>query len=231
MYAFMFSIAFIVYLANKTDLGRKQVLILSNILRLCGIKCKIDQYYKNDIILSWPQWVSHKIDKCISKKGYILLEISQTMYDILNNPDNPLVTMVDGFIDCQGIRHYLQNNTSHFVPFYIDEVPSCTPHGLSAITPHSLSAMTVYNFPFSKLPKLFTSDSFPNFNQKDVHQLLDSPDFASLRSLVAKLNKQQEIPPPDIQPYSENLCISTVAILYKKLHQVAITKGIYLCVV
>ena len=105
--------------------------------------------------------------------------------------------MTKGHIYCQAFRYYLYHNSQNILPFCIDDTSS-------DFIPRILLERTHYNFPFSKLPQKFTSGSkvsFPNFDHKDVEQLLANPDFASLRSLVATLIKQQEIcRPPVCQP-------------------------------
>ena len=186
------------YLINKSDHNRRQILILSDILCCYGIDCNIDQYHSTKDIISWPQWVSQQIDKCIAEGGYILLECSQVMCNILGNPDNPPIKMVAGHIDCQTIRCYLHHKTKNFLPFFIDEVSS-------DLIPSSLSERTPYCFPFSKLPKVFTSDSYPNFTKEDAEQLIVNPDFTSLRSLVAMVTKQQEICQPNIGSLGKKL--------------------------
>ena len=197
-----FSLAFIVYLINQTDHNRKQILILSQILCCCGIDCNMDQYHSTENIISWPLWVSQQIDNCISKGGYILLECSRMMYNILCSSYNPPIKMVAGHIDCQNIRHYLHHNTKSVLPFFIDEVSSC-------FIPQSLSEKTFYNFPFRKLPKIFTSESSQNLTEENVQELLANPDFTSLRSLVATMTKQQEICQPHIGPLGKKFDDST----------------------
>jgi len=180
---------------NKDD-NRRQILILSNLLNLCGIDCIIDQYYRTDgSIINWSDWVSTQMDSCISGGGYILLECSQNMYDLLErNSGNCRIEMADGHIFSQSFKYYLQHNVKSFLPFKIDD-------DSSSCIPHSLSERTLYHFPFSKLPQKFTcesGDSSCNLTPDDVVQLLDNPNFDSLRNLVATLTKQQEIPKPNL---------------------------------
>ena len=205
--------AFIVYVIDKDDDGRKQILTLSDLLCHCGINCIIDQYHCNDNILSWPQWVSKQIKSCISEEGYILLECSQVMFKRLYTDVNSTIKMVAGQIECLTFSYHLRKNTGRFIPFCIDGV------SLTVIPP-ILSEKTHYNFPFSKLPQKFLSGSkyaYPNYTQEDVQQLLANPDFASLRSLVATLTKQQEIYRPSICKTSKGLfglCIHNICMPY-----------------
>lgn len=192
-----FYLAFIVYFINENDVDRNKILTLSDLLCCCGVDCIIDQYHSNDNILSWPQWMSDQIERCISEEGYILLECSQIMFSVLKNSDNSPIRMTYGYIDCQTFKYFLRNKAKNILPICIDNVSS-------DFIPYNLSERIPYYFPFSKLPQKFTSGSkvsFPNFDHKDVEQLLANPDFASLRSLVATLIKQQEIcRPPVCQP-------------------------------
>ena len=144
--------AFIVYVIDKDDEGRKQILMLSDLLCCCGIDCIIDQYHCNDNILSWPQWVSQQIESCISEEGYILLECLQVMFNILDsNSINPPIKMIAGHIDCQTLRYHLHSKAESFLPFCIDGVSS-------TVIPHILSERTLYNFPYSKIPQNFFLD-------------------------------------------------------------------------
>ena len=189
------------YIIDKHDAGRKQILMLSDLLCCCGIDCIIDQYHGNDNILSWPQWVSDQIESCISEEGYILLECSQLMFDTLRSFDNPRITMIAGHIYCQSFRYYLNTKAQYILPFCIDGVSS-------NVVPRILSERTLYNFPYSKLPQKFFSglrNLSPNLTQEDVEQLFANDDFASLRSLVATLTKQQEIPRLTVHNASKEL--------------------------
>ena len=174
--------------------------MLSDLLCCFGINCIIDQYHRYDNILSWPQWVSEQIESCISEEGYILLECSQLMFNILSSSDNPPITMIAGYIYCQSFKHYLHTKAQYFIPFCIDGVSS-------TVIPHILSERTFYDFPFSKLPQFFSEPKSlpPSFTQDDVKQLLANDHFASLRSLVATLTTQQEICQPTVCKASKRL--------------------------
>ena len=169
--------------------------MLSDLLCCCGIDCVIDQYHGNDNILSWDQWVSKQIESCISEEGYILLECSQMMFNLLQSvSDNPRIEMAVGHIYCQTFKYYLHNKTKYFLPFCINGISS-------SVIPYILSERRTYNFPFRKLPQIFFSgskDSSPSFSQEDAEQLLANDDFASLKNLVATLTKQEEICQPTI---------------------------------
>ena len=196
-----FYLAFIVYFINENDVDRNKILTLSDLLCCCGVDCIIDQYHSNDNILSWPQWMSDQIERCISEEGYILLECSQIMFSVLKNSDNSPIRMTYGYIDCQTFKYFLRNKAKNILPICIDNVSS-------DFIPYNLSERIPYYFPFSKLPQKFISESnkdLPNYTQEEIKQLLAHPDFASLKSLVATLTGQQEICQPNVYRIGKQL--------------------------
>ena len=193
-----YSLVFIVYLVDKAVNAEKKIQILSKILHYCGIDCNIDQYFKSENILSWPQWISQQIESCIFKGGYILLECSEMMFNILKSSHNPTIEMAAGNIDGQTIGHHIRQSTNSFLPFCIDE-------DSSRFVPASLSGKAFYIFLYSKLPELFISG---DFTQDDVIQLLlTNPDFNSLNRLVATVTNQQVIIKPVIKPIGKTLTL------------------------
>ena len=176
--------AFIVYAKEEYDLYGEQVLQLSNLLNDCGINCDIDLYHINDNIPDWSFWVGKSVEYCIaSERSHVILVCSPTMITTLEErSDNARVEMVGGYIDRLALRHYLEEGAQKFVPLFIND------DSLTGCVPASLSGKTCYNFPCDKLTEMPENTT--------AKQILDHPDFASLRSLVATLTKQQEIPSP-----------------------------------
>lgn len=162
------------------------MLQLSNLLNDCGINCDIDLYHINDNIPDWSFWVGKNLQYCIaSEHSHVILVCSPTMIATLEErSDNARVQMVAGYIDRLALRHYLEEGAHKFVPLFIndDSLPGCVPP--------SLSGKTCYNFPYDKLTEIPDNAT--------AKQILDHPDFASLRSLVATLTKQQEILSPAV---------------------------------
>lgn len=190
-------VCFIVYINNEADPGRKQIHILSNLLCHCAVHCKIDQYYHNIAIPDWDQWISNQLQCCISLKGYILLECSQSMYNLLENMKvNNRIEMADAHVYSFTLRHILRTHTDRFIPFYIDDATS-------DYTPTCLASKTIYRLPISELPQDFVSEIL---EQKSVSnfQILEDSRFRSLRSLIATLTGQHEIPQPLIGKTCKN---------------------------
>jgi len=101
--------------------------------------------------------------------------------------DNIRVNMAVSHIDMLTLRHLLQQNIKHFLPLCIDDT-------FTSYIPLNLQRKTLYYFPFNKLPEKAIDQ-----------QLLKHPDFTSLKSLVATLTGQKEIPPPIVAQFSK-LC-------------------------
>ena len=157
------------------------MLYLSDFLRHCGVDCNIDQYYRNNVIADWSHWVSQSIQYCIAQNGHIMLVCSAAMFALLEDTDdNVRVNMATGHIDRLTLRNLLQQHTKHFLPLCIDDTST-------SYIPPSLRGKTVYHFPFNMLPQNSTAQ-----------QILDLPDFASVRMLIATLTEQQEIPVPNV---------------------------------
>ena len=174
-------IAFIIYAKEENDPNGEQVLYLSDFLRHCGVDCNIDQYYHNSNIMDWSHWVSQSVQYCIAQNGHIILVCSSAMYSLLEDTiDNIHVNMAAGYIDRLTLRNLLQQHVKHFLPLCIDDTST-------SYIPPNLRGKTVYHFPFDKLPQNGTAQ-----------QILDLPDFASVRRLIATLTGQQEIPVPNV---------------------------------
>ena len=185
------SLAFIIYVYKEADPDVKQCLVLSNLLCNCGIDCDIDQYYRNHDILDWVNWVSERINFCISRKGYILLECSQAMYTSLENTkDNHRIQMAVAHVDCFTLRNFIRKHTDRFIPFYTD-TKSCD------YTPGCLSLKPIYHLPINLLPENFALEILDKRSVLDL-TILENPNFVSLKRLVATLTGQQEIAKPAI---------------------------------
>jgi len=166
------------YAKEDHDPNGHQVLMLSDVLRHAGIDCDIDLYHINENIQDWSHWTSQYIQTCAAKKDYVLLVCTPKMITFLEESlDNLRIDMCVGYIDRLTLRNLLQKYTKNFIPL-IDPTSS-------HLVPPVLSGKITYQFPFSKVPLNITID-----------QLLDHPDFTSLKSLVATLSGQQENPPP-----------------------------------
>lgn len=178
--------AFILYAKEDYDAYGEQVLQLSNLLNNCGVHCDIDLYHLNDNIPDWSFWVGKNLEYCIaSENSHIILVCSSTMITTLEErSDNARVEMVGGYIDRLTLRHYLEKGAQQFLPIFIND------DSLTDCVPPSLSGRTCYYFPYDKLTKIPENST--------AKQILDHPDFASLRSLVATLTKQQEILSPPV---------------------------------
>ena len=185
-YLYTGSSAFILYSKEENDPQGEQVLCLSNLLCNCGINCDIDIYHTNDVdITDWAFWVGKSLEYHIySHYSYVILVCSSIMISTLEQRnDNACLRMVAGYIDRLTLRHYLQEGAHKFLPLFINN-PS------EEYVPPSLSGKTRYYFPYDKLVEMPENVS--------AQQVLDHPDFGSMRSLVATLTGQQEIPPPHL---------------------------------
>ena len=167
------------------------MLHLSDILRTCGVDCNIDQYYRNSNVTDWSHWVSQSIQYCISQNGHILFVCSPAMFAVLEDTaDNVRVNMAVSHIDRLTLRNHLQQHTEHFLPLCIDDTST-------SYVPPSLNGKTVYHFPYNKLPQ----DAI-------VQQILNHPDFTSLRRLIATLTGQQETPAPNVGPTGKSFTVA-----------------------
>jgi len=173
-----------VYTKEENDPLGDQVLCLSNLLNGCGIECDIDLYHNNDVVNDWSYWVGKRVEYHItSQYGYVILVCSPTMISILEETsENARVEMVAANIDRLTLRHYLQSGAKKFLPLFINDS--------SANVPPNLSGKTSYHFPYDKLSQL----------PRDIiaHQVIEHPEFASLRNLVATLTGQPEFPAPQV---------------------------------
>ena len=194
--------AFIVYANKKSDLDRQDILLLSNLLCRNGVDCTVDHYHSSSTVVDWDKWVTHQMDFCISQNGYVLLECSESMYSSLEVADqNPRIQMAAAHVYSLTLLQYIRKSTDRFIPFYIDDP-------LSELTPKLLLSKSIYHFPFSQL----TQDLLG----REQMSLLDyetffSPEFDSLRSLVAILTGQAETPKPKVgKPCKQRfvLCIA-----------------------
>ena len=114
------------------------------------------------------------------------------MFAVLEDTaDNVRVNMAVSHIDRLTLRNHLQQYTEHFLPLCIDDTST-------SYVPPNLKGRAVYHFPYNKLPQDAT-----------VQQILNHPDFASLRRLIATLTGQQETPAPNVGPTGK---LFTVAI-------------------
>ena len=177
--------AFILYTKEENDPHGEQVLCLANVLCNCGINCDIDLYHTNDNIPDWSFWVRKSLEYHIaSQYSYIILVCSFIMISTLEQRnDNARLQMVAGYIDSFTLRHFLQEDAHKVLPLFINN-PS------EEYVPPNLSGRTCYNFPYDKLDEMAENVS--------TQEVLNHPDFASLRSLVATLTGQREIPPPHL---------------------------------
>ena len=176
------------------------MLHLSDILRACGVDCNIDHYYRNSNVTDWSHWVSQSIQYCIGQNGHILLVCSPAMFAVLEDTtDNVCVNMVVSHIDRLTLRNLLQQYTEHFLPLCIDVTST-------SYVPPNLRGKTVYYFPYDKLPQDAT-----------VQQILDHPDFASLRRLIGTLTGQQETPAPNVGPTGKSCTIAIIQGIMIKL--------------
>ena len=185
------SSAFIVYAKEENDPYGDQVLCLSELLHNCGIDCEIDLYHidENNLdmnIIDWPYWVENNLKNyTASLHWHVILVCSPTMISMLDEEVDAHVEMVAAHIDSQILRQHLQQCTQKFLPLYINDP--------STDYPPSLSENAWYYFPYDKLYEM----------PEDItaHEVLDHPDFASLKRLVSTLtgHMQQEIPSPDLE--------------------------------
>ena len=179
--------AFILYSKEENDPHGNQVLCLSNLLCNCGINCDIDLYHTNDNIPDWSFWVGKSLEYHIySQYSYVILVCSPIMISTLEQMnENARLEMVAGYIDRLTLRYYLQEGACKVLPVFIN-------NRSDEYVPPSLSGRTHYYFPYDKL------DEMPE--NVTPQQVLNHPDFASLRSLVATLTGQQENLPPHLSP-------------------------------
>lgn len=178
------SSAFIVYAKEENDCYGDQVLALSHFLNDCGIACDVDLYHINENVIDWSFWVAKNMEHYYaSHHGYVIMVCSPTMISLLEErSDNARVEMVVANIDRLTFRYYLQQGVHKTFPLFINN-PSTN------YVPPILSGKTCYNFPYDKIP-----ENVP------AHELLNYPDFALMRNLVATLTGQHEIPAPSVGP-------------------------------
>ena len=167
------------------------MLHLSNLLRACGVDCNIDHYYRNSNVTDWSHWVSQSIQFCISQNGHILLVCSPAMFAVLEDTANNVhVSMAVSYIDQLALRNHLQQYTEHFLPLCIDD-------SSTSYVPPNLKGKTSYHFPYNKIPQGAT-----------VQQILNHPDFTSLRRLIGTLTGQQETPEPNVAPAGKSFTVT-----------------------
>ena len=172
--------AFIVYTKEEDDPDGDQVLCLSNLLIRCGISCDIDLYHTNDNILDWSSWVENNLKQC----SFIILVCSPTMYSVLvERNDSARVEMVAAYINRLILRQYLDQGVQKFLPV-------CTDKPSANFIPQILAGKTCYHFPYKLLSQIPEGTT--------AHEVLDYPNFALLRSLVATLTGQQVTLRPSI---------------------------------
>ena len=174
------------YAKEENDPGGDQVLCLSNLLSSCGISCDIDLYHTNDNLLDWSSWVADNLEHHIASQcSFIILVCSPTMYSVLvKRNDNARVEMAAAHINCLTLKHHLEQGVQKCLPVCINDPPA-------NCIPPILLRKTCYHFPYNKLLSEIPEGT-------TAHEVLDHPDFASLRSLVATLTGQQETPIPSI---------------------------------
>ena len=189
--------AFILYSKEENDPYGDQVLCLSNLLCNCGINCDIDLYHTNDNITDWSFWVGKSLEYHISSQySYVILICSPIMISTLEERnDNARLEMVAGYIDRLTLRHYLQIGAQRVLPVFINNRPD-------EYVPPNLSGRTRYHFLYDKLAEMPVDTP--------AQEVLNHPDFASLRSLVATLTGQQEILPPGIGPGKSQIVDSSI---------------------
>ena len=179
------SSVFIVYTKEDNDPNGDQVLCLSDLLTNFGIQCDIDLYHANENVMDWSFWVGKSLEYHIaSDRSYVIMVCSPNMISILEERNDIVrVDMVAGHIDRLTLRHYLQEGAHKFLPVIIND-PTAD------YIPPNLSGKTCYHFPYNKLCE----------TREDIsaNEVLDLPDFVSLRTLVATLTGQQENPAPDV---------------------------------
>lgn len=179
--------AFIMYSKEEYDPHGDQVLCLSNLLNNYGINCDVDLYHLNENIMDWAFWVGKSLEYySTSAYSYVILVCSPTMIATLEERnDNARVQMVGGYIDRLALRHHLQEGAQRVLPLFIN-------NSSAHYVPPSLSGKTWYHFPYDTLAELPEEIS--------PLQVLNHPDFTSLRSLVATLTGQPEhVPPGELQ--------------------------------
>ena len=166
------------YSKEDDDLEGSRVLVLSNLLRYCGVNCDIDLYYKtDDKISNWSLWVKEKIQCCLAhEKSHILLVCSPKLYKLLEEATyhkTPCIKMVTGQIDSFSLNTYLEEHVTKFLPVVINSASSKSVP--SNCVPRILARKTIYYFPY------------------DHKNILDNWDF---NSLVYALTGQNENDPP-----------------------------------
>ena len=176
------------YAKEENDPDGDQVLCLSNLLIRCGISCDIDLYHTSDNILDWSSWVENNLKLHIASQfSFIILVCSPTMFSALvERNDNARVEMAAAYIDRLTLKQYLQQGVQRFLPLCINDTSA-------NCIPPNLSGKTLYYFPYNKLLSEIPEGT-------TAPEVLDHPDFASLRSLVATLTGQQETAIPSIGP-------------------------------
>ena len=172
------------YAKEENDPYGEQVWYLSNLLNNSGIFCEVDVYHTKENILDWGFWAKQYLQcHVFSHNSYVILVCSPTMIAKLEERnDNAYVEMVAAYINTQILRQCLEKCADKFLPL-------CINHLSADYVPPSLAWKKCYYFPYDKLLKMPKDYSVP--------EILDHPDFASLRSLVGMLIVQQQIPPPD----------------------------------
>ena len=185
--------AFILYANKEVDSDRIDILFLSNLLHHYGVDCINDQYSRNKHVSGWGKWVSDQIDSCISQKGYVLLECSKSMHTLLDVKDHNQknIQMTDAHVDFHTLRDYIMKHPDRFIPFKFNDTSL-------EFVPTTLSSNSFYHFPISQLPEGCITAVLSGKKNISDFQILDNPDFVSLRRLVDTLTGQQENAQPII---------------------------------
>ena len=169
------------YAKDETDPHGDHVWYLANLLYNCGIMCDADLYHVDENIIEWSLWLDIKLrDHLDSPNSYIILMCSPTMMSLLMDDSTTVhIEMVASYIDCWILKLYLQKNPQKFLPFLVNDMPM-------DYVPPILSQQTCYHFPYDRLCKMPKGVS--------AHEVLNIPDFASIRNLVVMLTGVQDLP-------------------------------------
>ena len=175
----LFSLAFIVYAKEENDPNGDQVLCLSDLLNNCGIYCDIDLDHADENVMDWSAWVQQKLEICTTyQHNYVIVVYSSAMISTLEEENESAdIEMVKANINCMTLKRYLQQGADNVLPLFINN-PS------PDYVPPSLAGKTCYDFPYDKLFEM----------PEDIlaYQVLDHPDFVSLKNLVATVIGQQK---------------------------------------
>ena len=166
--------ALIIYTKDEIDPDGYCSYYLGNLLTKGGIICDADCYHVDENLIDRSLWVDSNVKTYIATPDcYVILVCSPAMKFSLDERNaTARIEMVSSCIDGWILRYYMKQNVQKFLPILINDTPT-------DCIPPILSDQAFYRFPYDRLCEMPGDVS--------IDEVLNHPDFASLRKLIAML--------------------------------------------